>query len=154
MHIIHLFFFKGENQLVLEFEKPIPEGGPVYLQIIRQFKLAVLQGRLKNGDEIPSRRVIAAQLAVNPNTVQKAFAELEKDGIINTPPNAKSVVYADDAVFTRLRAELLEGQISALVSAAKGTGISRGQFVSMVCADWDRNNGEVKNETVSDVAKA
>ena len=154
MHIIHLFFFKGGNQLVLEFEKPIPGGEPVYLQIVRQFKLAVLQGRLKNGDEVPSRRMLAAQLAVNPNTVQKAFAELENDGLINTPPNAKSVVYADETVFASLREELLEGQISALVTAAKGTGISRGQFVTMICADWDRNNREVENETVSDATKA
>ncbi|MCL2379139.1 MAG: GntR family transcriptional regulator [Defluviitaleaceae bacterium] len=107
------------------------------MQIIGQFKLLVLQGRLKNGDEIPSRRMIAAQLAVNPNTVQKAFAELEKDGLIATPPNAKSVVFVNEAALERLRVELLEGQAAALVAAAKGAGLSRGQLVSLICAGWD-----------------
>ena len=123
--------------LVLDFVKPTPGGEPVYLQIIKQFKLLILQGQLKNGDEIPSRRMLAAQLAVNPNTVQKAFAELEKEGLINTPPNAKSVVYADESMFARLHVELLEGQISAIVAAAKGAGLNRRQLVSMICMDWD-----------------
>jgi len=81
--------------------------------------------------------MLAAQLSVNPNTVQKAFAELEKDGLILTPKNAKSVVHADEAVFARLHVELLEGQISAVVTAAKSAGLNREQFVSMICNSWD-----------------
>ena len=122
--------------LVLEFNKPNPGGEAIYLQIIRQFKLLVLQGRLKNGDEVPSRRMLAAQLGVNPNTVQKAFVELEKEGLIETPPNAKSVVNADDAVFARLRGELLEGQVSGVVDAAMGAGLSCEQLVLMIRTDW------------------
>ena len=107
------------------------------MQIIRQFKLLVLQGRLANGDEVPSRRLLAAQLGVNPNTVQKAFVELEKDGLIETPPNAKSVVHVNEAALARLREEILEVQVSALVELAKSMGLDSEQLVTMICNRWD-----------------
>ena len=134
---IHLSNAKGVQPLNLDFGKPIPGGEPIYLQIIRQFKLLILQGQFKDGAEVPSRRLLAARLGVNPNTVQKAFAELEKDGLIQTPPNAKSVVHVDDAVLTRLRVELLEGQVSAVVEAAKVAGLSREELVAMIHQNWD-----------------
>ena len=126
--------------LITDFVKPNPGGEPVYLQIIRQFKLLLLQGRLQNGDEVPSRRLLAAQLGVNPNTVQKAFAELEKDGLIETPPNAKSVVHANDAALARLRKEILEAQVSVLVEIARSTGLNSEQLASMIYAQWEGHN--------------
>jgi len=130
--------------LTTDFIKPSPGGEPVYQQIVKQFKLLILQGQFKNGDEVPSRRMLAAKLSVNPNTVQKAFAELEKDGLINTPPNAKSVVHISDAALARLRVELLERQVSALVAAAISAGLNREQFISMICNGWDDyKRGEV-----------
>jgi len=101
--------------------------------------MLALQGRLKNGDEVPSRRLLAAQLGVNPNTVQKAFVELEKEGLIKTPPNAKSVVSVSESVLDRIKAELLSGQISALVMAAKGSGLNYEQIISMICTEWEDN---------------
>ena len=123
--------------LIHDFKKPNPGGEPVYLQIIRQFKLLILQGQLKNGDEVPSRRLLAAHLGVNPNTVQKAFAELEKDGLITTPPNAKSVVHTDDTALDRLREEILEVQVSMLTEVAKSIGLTCEQLVSMINNDWN-----------------
>lgn len=136
---------------MLDFVRPNPGGEPIYLQIVRQFKLLVLQNRLKNGDEVPSRRVLAAQLGVNPNTVQKAFADLEKLGLIKTPPNAKSIIAVNDEMLAALRAELLEGQVSSLVDAAHGAGISRNHLVSMINTDWENRIGEgVSDETLFD----
>ena len=126
------------HSLINGFSKPSSGGEPVYLQIVRQFKLLMLQGRLKNGDEIPSRRLLAAQLSVNPNTVQKAFVELEKDGLIKTPPNAKSVVLANEAVLARLREELLEAQINTMVAVAKSAGLSYEQLVHLIYVDWSK----------------
>jgi len=127
------------RSLINEFTRLSSGGESIYLQIIRQFKMLVLQGRFKSGDEIPSRRLLAAQLGVNPNTVQKAFAELEKEGLIKTPPNAKSVVYVSEAALDSLKAELLNGQISALVTAAKGSGICCEQIISMIYTKWEDN---------------
>ena len=103
------------------------------MQIIRQFKLLILHGKLKSGDEVPSRRLLAAQLGVNPNTVQKAFAELEKDGLIKQPPNAKSLVYVNEDIYNRLRVEILEAQVYEMVQAAKLAGLNCEELVSMIC---------------------
>lgn len=113
-------------------------GEPAYRQIVRRFKLLVLRGELRDGDEAPSRRTLAVTLGVNPNTVQKAFAELEHEGLIATPPNAKSVVCVNgDKTMTRLRKELLTDQAVALARMAKDAGVSYKQLADILSAAWD-----------------
>src|ERR1035438_1721391 len=58
------------------------DGVPIYLQIANQVKHLVASGRLAPGDEIPPIRVLAHQLLVNPNTVARAYLELERDGVV------------------------------------------------------------------------
>ena len=68
---------------MVDFSAFVPEDGlPIYLQIIRHVKRAIAAGTVQAGDELPSRRVLSAQLGVNPNTVQKAYKLLEDEGII------------------------------------------------------------------------
>lgn len=59
-------------------------GLPIYMQIINQVKRATANGLLKAGDQLPSVRELAVELTVNPNTISKAYQELERDGIIKT----------------------------------------------------------------------
>src|SRR3954469_5198519 len=59
------------------------DGGPIYLQIVNQIKYLVAAGRLDGGDEIPPIRVLAGQLLVNPNTVARAYLELERAGVVS-----------------------------------------------------------------------
>lgn len=59
-------------------------GVPIYLQIINQVKRAVASGLMKTGDQMPSVREMAVELTVNPNTIAKAYQELERDGVIKT----------------------------------------------------------------------
>lgn len=65
---------------------------PLYLQIKERFKELILTGALKEGDKIPSVREMAASLAINPNTIQKAYKELEADGFILSVPAKGSFV--------------------------------------------------------------
>ena len=58
---------------------PLEEGIPIYLQIIRHVKRGIVAGIVRDGDELPSRRVLSARLGVNPNTVQKAYRLLEEE---------------------------------------------------------------------------
>lgn len=66
------------------------EGIPIYLQMIRHVKEGLASGRIGDGDELPSRRILSATLAVNPNTVQKAYRQLEEEGLIQSRPGAGS----------------------------------------------------------------
>ena len=58
------------------------DGVPIYIQIVNQVKQLVTSGRLSPGDEVPPIRVLAEQLVVNPNTVARAYLELERAGVV------------------------------------------------------------------------
>ena len=68
------------------------DGTPIYLQIIRYIQQGLAAGTIQDGDELPSRRVVSALLAVNPNTVQKAFKQLEDEGLVTSRAGAKSCI--------------------------------------------------------------
>ena len=75
----------------------LEDGSPIYQQIIRYLEQGIAAGTIRDGDGLPSRRVLSAQLGVNPNTVQKAYRLLEEEGLIQSHPGAKSCVAADEA---------------------------------------------------------
>lgn len=67
-------------------------GVPIYVQIETQVKNAVAAGALKNGDALPSVRKLALELGINPNTVARAYQELEREGMIGTVPGGGTYV--------------------------------------------------------------
>ncbi len=67
------------------------DGLPIYLQIVNQIKYAVASGRLATGDELPPIRVLAERLLINPNTVARAYRELETAGIVEKRRTAGDV---------------------------------------------------------------
>ena len=60
----------------------VQDGAPIYQQIVEQVKYLVAAGRLKPGDDVPPIRMLAEQLRINPNTVARAYLELEREGIV------------------------------------------------------------------------
>jgi GntR family transcriptional regulator len=68
----------------ISFSLDQANGVPVYRQIIRQIEFGVLSGRLKTGDKLPTIRSLAVDLKINPNTIAKAYGELEIRGILAT----------------------------------------------------------------------
>jgi GntR family transcriptional regulator len=66
----------------MQFQISVQNGAPIYQQIVEQVKLLVAGGRLKAGDDVPPIRVLAEQLRINPNTVARAYLELERAGLI------------------------------------------------------------------------
>jgi GntR family transcriptional regulator len=78
---------KSDNSALAEgiqFSLDQNDGAPIYRQIIRQIEYAVLSGRLKSGDRLPTIRSLAVELKTNPNTIAKAYGELEIRGILAT----------------------------------------------------------------------
>ena len=68
----------------MRFTLDMSDGAPIYRQIIRQIEYAILSGRLKSGDKLPTIRALAVELKTNPNTIAKAYGELEIRGILVT----------------------------------------------------------------------
>lgn len=101
------------------------EGMPIYLQIIRYIKQGLVAGTVRDGEELPSRRVLSALLAVNPNTIQKAYRILEEEGLIVSRSGAKSYISADLIQIDQVRRELLEGDMRQVTGAMKQMGLTR-----------------------------
>ena len=110
---------------------------PIYLQIILFIKRGLVAGSIKDGEELPSRRVLSALLGVNPNTVQKAFALLEEEGLILSRAGAKSVISADEKTIERIREELLVSDIKNITKALRQMGLSREQAAELILKNWD-----------------
>ena len=71
---------------MIEFHLDSSSGVPTYLQLVQQVKQALRVGLLQPGDQLPTVKETVAKLAINPNTVQKAYRELHRDGIVEARP--------------------------------------------------------------------
>lgn len=82
--------------LMISFDSfVISDGSPIYMQILRYIQRGAAAGRIADGDELPSRRVLSALLGINPNTVQKAYRMLEEAGLMESHAGAKSYMCLD-----------------------------------------------------------
>ena len=121
------------------------DGKPIYLQILYFIKRGAASGIIRDGDELPSRRVLSALLGINPNTVQKAFRQLEEDGLIESHSGAKSVMVLSAERIEDLRAELLAEDIRSLTAALKNTGVGKFEALQLINQYWDE---EAEHEEV------
>lgn len=123
---------------MISFESfEIMDGIPIYLQLIQYFKRGMVSGMIANGDALPSRRNLSALLGVNPNTIQKAYHLLEEEGLIQSQTGAKSVVYLDQEKLSRIRSELLEGEIRTVVEGLKQAGLSKAEAMELMNRYWE-----------------
>jgi GntR family transcriptional regulator len=98
--------------------RPNPASGvPIYLQLMEQVKHAVETGALRPGEQLPGIRPLAEELVINPNTVAKAYRELEHDGIIELRQGAGAFVSATTG--TQGRAEKFRGARTIVAAAVK-----------------------------------
>lgn len=112
------------------------DGSPIYLQIVSFVQRGIVAGTIADGDEMPSRRVLSALIGVNPNTIQKAYRQLEEDGIIESRSGAKSYVTITDSSTKIIRGQLLSKETAALVQNMKQMGISMEEAISLVAEAW------------------
>ena len=98
---------------------------PIYLQLIDQVKRGVALGSLASGEQLPTVKALALELTVNPNTVARAYRDLERDGVIETSPGRGSFVRPNGVAPSELRHDVAEPAFDAAVRAAKGIGLDR-----------------------------
>ena len=110
---------------------------PIYLQIIGYIKRGIVAGTIAGGDEMPSRRMLSAMLGVNPNTVQKSYAMLEEQGLIQSRSGAKSYVCVESGTVPALREELLSASLRSMVEAMKQMGMSRSDAQAAIEKFWE-----------------
>ena len=97
---------------------------PIYIQLVEQLKLHIISGRLSPGNRLPSVRELALATKVNPNTMQKALAELEETGLIYTERTNGKYVTKDTKLIGRHRADYAREITEKYLSAMENIGIS------------------------------
>ena len=107
-------------------------GMPVYLQVVDQIKAAAASGALKPGEPLPSIRPLAEQLRINRNTVAKAYAELEAEGVIETIAGKGCFLAESRSPFTRqARLQRLTQAIDAAIVQAHHSRVGDRDFLSL-----------------------
>ena len=104
---------------------------PIYEQIIEKVRQLILRGILKKDDAIPSVRSLALELSINPNTIQKAYQELERMGYIYSVKGRGSFIKDSELVMEEA-VEEVKDDIRALILKAKDAGISSKKLLAMV----------------------
>ncbi len=108
-------------------------GLPVYLQVVDQIKAAAAAGTLRAGEPLPSIRPLAEELRVNRNTIAKAYAELESQGVIETLPGKGCFVSANNSPLNKdVRRKLVREQIDQAIVQAHHLQVPPGEFLELV----------------------
>lgn len=105
----------------------ITGGRPVYIQLVEQLELALVNGTFPPGSRIPAVRELAAQAGVNPNTMQRALQELESRGLLQAQRTAGRTVTADGQVLQTLRRGRAAALASEFLRQMKALGLGRAQ---------------------------
>ena len=115
------------------------DGSPLYVQILRHIRHGIAAGTILDGDELPSRRVLSATLGINPNTVQRAYRELEEDGLVSSHSGAKSCMVLPESAVERVRRELVESEIKSMARALRAAGVSKKEAKELLERFWEED---------------
>ena len=119
----------------MHIELNFKSGIPAYLQIAEQVKRAAAAGALREGDQLPSIRDLAERLRINRNTVAKAYAELEHEGVAETAQGRGVFVTGNASPFSKkVRASILAEAVDAAIVQAHHLQVGPEEFLGVVRA--------------------
>ena len=117
----------------------VDEGKPIYRQIVEQVKYMIASGLLKPGDELPGVRVLAQELLINPNTVQRAYRELETEGLLNRRQGAATCVSESGSPLARReQRRILKQRAEALATEAVQMNFSLEETLGLVETQYEK----------------
>lgn len=110
-------------------------GIPIYLQIVDGIKIRIAGGELPPGSKIPSVRDLAAEVGVNPNTMQRALTQLEQEGLLHAQRTSGRYVTEDEQKMKELRRSLSEKYVEELFTQLSRLGMTREEIIAEV-SSW------------------
>lgn len=105
---------------------------PIYEQIQDELRKLIVSGAIAAGDRLPSVRALATQLAINPNTIQRAYNELENEGYIDSVPGKGSFAAGQTGKANQARIQMLMNQVQDLLSELRLLGVSQKELTALV----------------------
>lgn len=115
---------------------------PIYVQVVHYFKEQIATGLLDPGQEMPSRRELASRLKINPNTVQRAYKEMEDEGLIYTEGNLPSRITKDEQILGNVRKELILQAVSSFVRSVRSIDVPVEEVLELVKEKYTQENNE------------
>lgn len=120
---------KGDTPIVsIEFDNNMP----IYLQIMNYIKRQIVTGTLKAGDKILSVRELAAELQINPNTIQRTFQELEREEIVETRRGLGRYVTSEESKIMAIKKEMAGELLDRFIHGMQELGFAEQDIVSIV----------------------
>ena len=105
---------------------------PIYSQLIAQIKVGIVTGAFPPGERLPSVRDLATEAGVNPNTMQRALAELERDGLVYSQRTAGRFVTEDLRMIAAAKRSLAESHIQTFLQAMAHLGYGREEILAIL----------------------
>jgi GntR family transcriptional regulator len=122
-----------ENSPALQIRIQANEGAPIYLQIVNAVKFLVASGRLSPGDELPAIRTLAEKLVVNPNTVARAYRELQVAGVLENRRTAGTYVAERSPKLSETeRKRILSHRIDGLLVEARQLDVPTHAVIELI----------------------
>jgi GntR family transcriptional regulator len=125
----------ADKKEAISFSLDAVNGVPIYRQIIRQIEFAILSGRMRPGDRLPTIRALAVELKTNPNTIAKAYGELEIRGILETQVGSGTYISdkkpepEDDGLDQKIH-EL----VGSFIRDMQGLGVEKRELARLITA--------------------
>lgn len=105
---------------------------PIFLQIVERLEQDILSGSYAPGEKIPSVRDLALEAAVNPNTMQKALAELERKGLVYSQRTSGRFVTEDNKLIARCKAEKAQEDIRLFMADMNALGLTKEEVITLI----------------------
>ncbi|WP_042142272.1 GntR family transcriptional regulator [Paucisalibacillus sp. EB02] len=114
---------------------------PVYIQVIQYFKEQIATGVLEPGQEISSRRELANKLKINPNTAQRAYKEMEEQGLIFTEGNLPSRITKNEVIIKQVREELILEAVNTFIASVQSINVPLEEAIGLIKKNYEKNPG-------------
>ena len=114
----------------------LDDSRPIYLQIEDLIKASIIAGVYQPGQKLPSVRDLAAEAAVNPNTMQKALTELERSGLVYTQRTSGRFITEDVSKMTELKEQIAREQIQLFLKNMEQLGLTRDDIRRLLEKEW------------------
>ena len=105
---------------------------PIYTQLIQQVKVGIVTGAFPPRERLPSVRDMATEAGVNPNTMQRALAELERDGLVYSQRTAGRFVTEDNTMINQAKRSLAERHVKTFLEAMLRLGFQKDEIIDLI----------------------
>ena len=108
------------------------EKSPIYIQIAKHIKMKIISHEIKSGDQLPTVRELAEEAGVNPNTMQRAFSELEQEGMVFSKRTSGRFVTEDEKLIKQKRHELATEELQSFVQNMHHIGFDTSDIIAVL----------------------